>query len=853
MNSTFHIPIKILSAVLTQDGFKASCDNSYYSLKWEDITHICAVIIKRSSTVYYLVFYTESEPRPYIIASDSFNYKKILDKFLNNQQQNFLEVSKIFVENAKVSFVDWPLRDVLNSGDFVTLPHFNDVAHVISYCSDMRINNKYEEQNVQDSAVYDSPSVIFTKTLEKLRTRRESLELSITKLQNKFVETADSDKESYAKMLLPDIDKILNSDKWLISAYLLKAEILRYLDRIADSLDCLMSVVDMYFEDGVNPSLYLTLAKGFRSLGLKKSESKILSDYYGLFPSRKIDISSLMKISDEKVAESGDWYRYYNYGFEMFQREEFISALEMFNQSIAAFPNFSWTYYWKAKCLKKLGKQNQSIEFFLHSGELSQNVLSLVEVAEIYEEQHRNDLAQDYYRQILTLKPYIPEVYLSLGKNILNHAKDDNACFKLLLNVIEIEPYGELAEDAFQIAESLSQISDEKKNKPLSERDDMEVGDIFDNNYLIEEIHKGGMGIVYIVKELSSSQIYALKTFQDKFLWDSSIINMFHKEAEIWVRLGIHNNIVRAVNVKNFDGKPYIFLEYIDGTDLEKIISEEKLSIGQILNFSLQFCAGMAYAYKTMGLVHQDIKPSNCMVTKDGVLKITDFGLVKIFTESSVKEDNLSLPNELISLSGPLSSSVSIARNSKIYSMILKSKSAVLSGSLKSIKRLSTISSMHTNDNRQIVGTIPYMAPEQFTGSLNSGTVTDIYSFGAMLYEMLVGIPPFGNTDFEECVFGHLEREPENPCNLRYDTPKALGEIVLRCLSKEPSERFEDFSELFSEINSVYDKLYNSSYVFGVAIKDGQDNFTDFILQGRHSCLFQSIKKPSIFLQKHLN
>ena len=865
MDSTFYPPIKIITAILEPDGLNISSNNGSFSLKWNNITHICSVCIARNTSVYYLVFYTKSEPKPYIITSDSFNYLKILDKFLNNQQQNFLEILKIFVENSKKSFVDWSLRDVLNSGDLSGLPQFNDLAHVMSYCNDVRINNKYEEQNVQDSIMADYPSVIFTKTLEKLRKKRESSEFVITKLKDRLSVADEQEQLRCAKMVLTEIDELLSQDNWLISGYILKAEILRNLNKTSEAANCLMFVINMYFEDGANASLYLTLSQVLNSLGLNAAENKILTDYYGLFPSKKITNTNLAKISNLEASLSNDWYKYYNYGYEMLQREEFSSALEMFNQSISAFPSFCWSYYWKGKCLRILEKQDQAIEFFLQSNKLSQNVLSIIEIAEIYEEQNRSDLAQDYYKQAMDLRPNIPELYLFLAKNLLNYTKDNIACFKMLLKAIEIEPYGELAEDALKMAESLSQLSDDNKNKQLDKRDDMEIGGVFENNYLIQEIYKGGMGIVYIVKDLNSSEIYALKTFQDKFLWDSSIINMFHKEAEIWVRLGVHNNIVRAINVKNFEGKPYIFLEYIDsGTDLEKILSQEKLSIGQVLDFALQFCNGMSYSYKTMGLIHQDIKPSNCMITKEGILKITDFGLVKIFTESSVAEDSVIRQSNTTSGSAIsiLSSSVKTGSDSKIFSIINKNKSLSKSiGSSNSgydkfgsIKRLSNSSSLINNeDSRQIVGTIPYMAPEQLTGEFNSGTATDIYSFGAMLYEMLIGTPPFGNTDLEECVVGHLELEPKNPCDLRNDIPPALGKIVIRCLRKEPSERYEDFSELFNQINLVYESIYNSTYIFGISLKDGQNSHTDFISQGEALISLSKYKEAVTAFGKALN
>lgn len=160
---------------------------------------------------------------------------------------------------------------------------------------------------------------------------------------------------------------------------------------------------------------------------------------------------------------------------------------------------------------------------------------------------------------------------------------------------------------------------------------------------------KSGMGIVYIGYDDIHEEIAAIKTFQNRLFEDHAIVERFKWEAETWVRLGKHYNIVEAKRVEIHMEKPYIYLEYIVGDRQYGpslsgwihnggLYRNGKPDIPLILDFAIQFCHGMMHAEKKfheMGkpFVHRDIKPSNIMVTRDRVVKITDFGLVKAFAD----------------------------------------------------------------------------------------------------------------------------------------------------------------------------------------------------------------------------
>ena len=305
-----------------------------------------------------------------------------------------------------------------------------------------------------------------------------------------------------------------------------------------------------------------------------------------------------------------------------------------------------------------------------------------------------------------------------------------------------------------------------------------QVGDKMWDCYEIHDIRggpsKSGMGIVYLCYHNESGEPVAIKTLQDKFLHDRNILERFKWEAEAWVNLEKHHNIVQAKYVTTqwefpygeCIDRPYIFLEYVVGDeeygpDLSGWISVGGLDIPLVLNFAIQFCHGMIHAdnrFKDTGkpFVHRDIKPSNIMVTRDRVVKITDFGLVKAFGEST---------------------------DDRIF-MIPGSGSNQRLG-------LSKVGS--------ICGTPPYMSPEQYFGETDIDRRSDIYSFGCVLYEMVTGKPPFEAYAMSDYVHLHVKVTPKTP-----DTHEELGKVIMKCLKKDPNERYQDFKELEKSLAEIY-------------------------------------------------
>lgn len=312
--------------------------------------------------------------------------------------------------------------------------------------------------------------------------------------------------------------------------------------------------------------------------------------------------------------------------------------------------------------------------------------------------------------------------------------------------------------------ESLRKIS-----TPSTTREEWKEGSLIEGRYTVQEMIKGGMGIVYIVFDSEAINFYAVKTFQEKYLWNEKVIKQFVKEAEIWINLERHPNIVNAESVRMIEGKPYIFLEYISGVILEDLMKQELLPIRKSIELSIQFCEGMHYAFRKLGLIHRDIKPSNCFITRDWVLKISDFGLGKIFDESPADGELVEIPQKS--------------------------------------KKHRTSSSSST-----MVGTLPFMAPELFKDLKAAGVKSDIYSFGILFYILLTGINPFYDEDPVMLIERHLSMVPLSPQELNSEVPASLSNIAMKCLKKNPRHRYDNFEEIRKDLEAVYEETFGMRY-----------------------------------------
>ncbi len=206
---------------------------------------------------------------------------------------------------------------------------------------------------------------------------------------------------------------------------------------------------------------------------------------------------------------------------------------------------------------------------------------------------------------------------------------------------------------------------------------------------IVEEINRGSMGIIFKAKDKMLNEIVALKMLNDYLCSDPTAIERFKSEARAAKKLS-HPYIVRIHDFFEIDQKRFISMEFIEGTDLKKLLLEKTtFNIEMVLYYLKQICDALGYAHK-LGVIHRDIKPANIMVTNDNAVKITDFGIAKILRGDEV-----------------------------------------------------------TKSGTAVIGTPLYMAPEQIIGD-SVDARTDIYSLGIMLYEIISGNPPFylGNIEY---------------------------------------------------------------------------------------------------------
>jgi serine/threonine protein kinase len=298
------------------------------------------------------------------------------------------------------------------------------------------------------------------------------------------------------------------------------------------------------------------------------------------------------------------------------------------------------------------------------------------------------------------------------------------------------------------------------------------IGDIIRNSaigsapgtFKVYGIKAGGYGFAYIVLDKETLTPYCLKTSRNNLFDEPRTIEQFKREAETWIRLGKHPNLVYAHSVLNIRGRPHILLEYMAGSDLWSKIKSGPLPVRTTLKYAIQFCRGMVHAReKVPGFVHGDIKPNNCLLTQDDTLKIGDFGQADVWA----------VDQELAQDAGSNGNSNSAT---EIF---------------------------HTPKSKWRAGTPPYMAPEQFDSTNKTDARSDVYSFGVMLFEMLTATRPFKGKKHRECFAQHSRGIPPDPISINTEIPPPLARLILGCLAKSPAERPGDFAVLENELSDL--------------------------------------------------
>ncbi len=267
-------------------------------------------------------------------------------------------------------------------------------------------------------------------------------------------------------------------------------------------------------------------------------------------------------------------------------------------------------------------------------------------------------------------------------------------------------------------------------------------GALFAGRYeIIEELGTGGMGRVYRAQDTKLNEEVALKLIKPEIAADKRTVERFHNEIKIARKIG-HKNVCRTYDLHEEGRTLYLTMEYVRGEDLKSLIHRTKtLSTKTALAITRQIAEGLGEAHK-LGIVHRDLKPGNIMIDKDGQAKIMDFGVARAMREKGISGAGA------------------------------------------------------------IIGTPEYMSPEQVEGK-EADPRTDIYALGIILFEMLMGQVPFeGETAFSIAAKQKSE-PPPIPRKLAPQIPESLNKLILRCLEKDPVNRYQTAEELRTDLEKV--------------------------------------------------
>lgn len=280
---------------------------------------------------------------------------------------------------------------------------------------------------------------------------------------------------------------------------------------------------------------------------------------------------------------------------------------------------------------------------------------------------------------------------------------------------------------------------------------------------LIEKIGDGGMAIVYKAKDRLLKRFIAVKILKPEFVQDIKFVENFRKESHAAASLS-HPNIVSIYDVGQEGNINYIVMELVSGKTLNELIKEEApMDYRKAADITKQVASGLSAAHKK-GIVHRDVKPHNILMTEDGIAKITDFGIAKAVTNTTIVDSG--------------------------------------------------------KDN--VMGSVHYFSPEQAKGA-NVDEKSDIYSLGIVLYEMLTGKVPFDGDNPVTIALMQINEPVTPPSVFNHNVPPGLERIVMKAVEKQPKDRFASADEMIEAL----DKMEVVNRVVGDSVYDGAEELNE--------------------------
>ncbi|MFO0880358.1 MAG: serine/threonine-protein kinase [Gemmataceae bacterium] len=301
-------------------------------------------------------------------------------------------------------------------------------------------------------------------------------------------------------------------------------------------------------------------------------------------------------------------------------------------------------------------------------------------------------------------------------------------------------------------------------------KDDDDMPDVLGGYQVVKELGRGGMGAVYLARQVSLDRPVALKVMNTQWASNPNFLVRFTREAYAAAQL-VHHNVVQVYDIGEDKGINYFSMEFVEGRSLGDLLKKDgRLAPEVAAGYILQAARGLKFAHDR-GMIHRDIKPDNLMLNNQGVVKVADLGLVRT---PGMEE---SLPRDEVPVEAP------------------QSRGKGASG-----RTLSSLSGVTMAG--QAMGTPAYMAPEQARDATSVDHRADIYSLGCTLYVLVTGRPVFQGASALEVMTKHAMDPIVRPDMVVKDVPKALSDVVVKMIAKKPDERYQSMDETIQALEA---------------------------------------------------